>query len=123
MELSSVECLKCHAEMFEGARFCIKCGSALDGAPSVVTRTVTSRPPGQFSALLSPPNPVAKAAPASLSEAMGQAMQQAHDESWSAPAPDAAQAAEIIGDTRALSLVEMAADLAAVATKAEGAGT
>ncbi|HEY3500121.1 MAG TPA: pentapeptide repeat-containing protein, partial [Polyangiaceae bacterium] len=115
MEVSSVECRKCHAEMFDGARFCIRCGSALEGVASVTTRTLTSRPPAPFSELLSPSNPAAPgpASATSLSEAMGNAVQQA-EESWSAPAEP---------DTRTLSLAEMAADLATVAAKAPLAGT
>ena len=30
MEIATCECPQCHAEMFDGARFCIRCGSRLD---------------------------------------------------------------------------------------------
>lgn len=117
MEESSVECRKCHAEILDGARFCIRCGTLLEGAPSPGTRTLTSRPPAPFTALLSPQgSALASPEPASsLSEAMGNAVEQAEEASWTEAAGGTGETPEITGEARTLSLAGMAADLAAVA--------
>ncbi|HMF28948.1 MAG TPA: hypothetical protein VKE42_09260, partial [Candidatus Cybelea sp.] len=41
MEIATVECPHCHAETFEGAHFCIRCGKRLDD-PVVVAPKLSS---------------------------------------------------------------------------------
>jgi uncharacterized protein YjbI with pentapeptide repeats len=63
--------------MFDGAHFCVRCGSRLDESRQAAAKLLASRPPAPYSELLSPEAAAALHQPESVHEALSRAVESA----------------------------------------------